>query len=1371
MMTSQLNTMNRCGTGSSRNPFVHKEKKEDEEINTNTYGGSESTKWKSLHWNKKNKSLNASFKGDLYNSKDRSNLKKKKISEIINKYKKSIQRLPMQFIQEERSGFIEGRNRNHTEETKFTSEKYINKSEKEVSNKRKPFLHSNNTDQLNEKMKESELNDSSMDSTNCVEITQKKYKNIHNNLLHNKYLYSSTKEQSDYNSNSIHWDENPNKKGNEIQIVKKELTRKEEPVIVMNLKEKEYDPKQGSNHIMINQIKKKYLGRNLKETPEAEINDIMYMEMEKNKKLNDNNLSLYEKKQIYLDYEREKQIDFKKSLILKNNEEDYHKISKEENKITVEEGMKDPFDVDKKKTIFNEHIYFDEKRIRDAFKEIELMEHSIRTKNLLSNKENPVEQVIEENVLTSVYTKKDPIKPVTDNVQNNISKIKVNVEHMKYNITNENNPISNNDMQNYDTKDQIDDENPFVMHINEKRKDIKEKPFYNDEPMKVNIKEEPMKIEELKNKNDSYELHKNKEEVVNRLVENEQERELEFALYELQNNLSDKIKDRYSLNKKTDPIKNTHSTKQVTKPEKMNCREFAESVESKVKRTDERKQALPWEKSTIDRTDHLKRTLPRRNLSEQIPREKNEIGPIKKKNASENVKFVSRTNNDTNKKKKTNEIIGNRSLSKMDLDEENDVFQQPNELIKKEMFSEDYFKKKYEEVEHIKRALEEKIVASTLGPSIDILDKNKKNRFVENFKDSLSMFDDPEEGEKGIVSRYNKVDTLQSINLNRSKKEEPVKNRFEPIDHFNRMLLEKKLSQSWRNWGNKEDKVEQGVQEEKKETSGEKIKETLEILKENGLESKNVVVFDENDIQDEIKKKRKMYEIKIRKDFEERIKMRRKEHDGERNELEENRNGEEAKLKEQKKKQVKKNKKDLFEEFSTDGSYYKRVYRDLYEDQCNKKMKSYFYDVSDNLYLQDCSDHFFSNTQKSSIYLKERRPSINLDSESVSLSKIKFDDFDYNYLNRLDEIKYPRGEVSSVHSVESEQGINKSLLVLSPQKPQVVFSENESYEKSSVEKTEEKNAQSTLINNLTKEISSMNENITELNDQEEKDVSNVLDKKENDNILCKLIQRKIVGGKRERKEQVTIGTNGSIILESQKVNTPKSKTMSDKRFPNNKNINKKSHERNEVIELQEEKNEKSQSVLKSKIEKAKSNLNNLENVILQIPRNKRISMKDEEVENIKTEKVETIENNKKGRIFNKKDNTDSFMSKRVNRKQTVENHKGNNDLFDKEKLNQKDIKQPVKNIVDKNMETIDITEKAQSIVSSSDLTLPKINILKDQENYIPLDIALNLVMDNQNLKKTIQKDNKKGTTKKKTFVQWLMDERKRRLKNNLPLDI
>lgn len=296
-----------------------------------------------------------------------------------------------------------------------------------------------------------------------------------------------------------------------------------------------------------------------------------------------------------------------------------------------------------------------------------------------------------------------------------------------------------------------------------------------------------------------------------------------------------------------------------------------------------------------------------------------------------------------------------------------------------------------------------------------------------------------------------------------------------------------------------------------KQQSIERIQNELNII--NGPSEKiKMEDIGENIVRDEINQKRKLYEEKLRKDFAEKIKLRRqlleqKKEEDQQDEcykknttsndkgVEENGSNKHTNETEKKiniykseNKNKEKKKKNIIDEYSSDGSYYQQLYKQLYDEECTKKWKNNFYDVSDNLYLQDCSDNFFSNLKKNKC---EKTPLLtsSIDLDLISLSKIKFDDFDYNYLNNIkkgdfsefEQSKCLNSSNSTVISVVKE--MHRNILL---KKPQLMFSDSSDKETSKC---------ASPIHATTKGNRNVSSIYTERGEKE-------------NNILCKLVKNK-----------------------------------------------------------------------------------------------------------------------------------------------------------------------------------------------------------------------------------------------------------------------
>ncbi|KNC37712.1 ring-infested erythrocyte surface antigen [Plasmodium falciparum RAJ116] len=501
------------------------------------------------------------------------------------------------------------------------------------------------------------------------------------------------------------------------------------------------------------------------------------------------------------------------------------------------------------------------------------------------------------------------------------------------------------------------------------------------------------------------------------------------------------------------------------------------------------------------------------------------------------------------------------------------------------------------------------------------------------------------------------------------------------------------------------------------------------------------------------------------------------------------------------------------------------MYRNLYEETCNNKMKNHFYDISDNLYLQECSDNFFHNNKisSSSIY---KSPSHSFDNELISLSKIKFDDFDYNYLNELHKsVSKTKERKRSNYSDFSED--QKKLKNCNLVKPRVILTNSEKsyeqkcgehskrgeemngeYEKGDIYKKNDiyKNSDMCEDNNVHQKNDIYEDNnIHQKNDINERDDShkkgdiyerngfheknavlkrNILNKNNNTGNL----HNKNVGNSQKGKNRSLDYHRRSNIQNfyEYKMNNNVDDNILNKLLT----IKYENKIRNDSLSIKEDNihNTKEGSVHEEMCEEEED---------FEEKYSEDIDIEDENISvKLNHNDSEYNKNNCKGvkLIQNKSDfNNENMDELNVSPTHTeIDKEEKQNVLLisTKEKsriikVNEKVDISPIKQIIQEeknepndniNMDINDDEDnegksKLKTSISSSENGIPKINILKNNENYIPLDIALNFVMDNEKLKKNLQKEEKKDKGKKKTFVQWLMDERKRRLKNNLPIDI
>ncbi|ANQ06779.1 Uncharacterized protein PCOAH_00010490 [Plasmodium coatneyi] len=582
--------------------------------------------------------------------------------------------------------------------------------------------------------------------------------------------------------------------------------------------------------------------------------------------------------------------------------------------------------------------------------------------------------------------------------------------------------------------------------------------------------------------------------------------------------------------------------------------------------------------------------------------------------------------------------------------------------------------------------------------------------------------------------------------------------------------------------------------EGKRTNSNERIKENLDMIKEH-FNKEKMKIDEENRMRHEINVKRKLYELKIRKDFEEKIRIRREMNErkvmeegsnrqadnvnmGENHHKEdihvdeaengarEGRHGDAAKAKEAQQDKQKdetkpgkvEQKKNIFEDYSSDGSYYKYMYRNLYEETWNNKMKSHYHDVGDNFYLQDCSDHFFLNAKA--------HPSVadslsnSFDNELISLSRIKFDDFDYNYLNEVNRSVLEKKETPH-HSPgpsdeEEEMGRNPNLL-----KPKVILTDSEG---SPRRKCAQGNTQTNGggKNGSSFSDSSLIKRRVNCGGRKSPDCSRVLPNssayKQNDseNILNKLllIKRQNRARAGEPREEVE-PDDADDVGEADEEEEPDGETEAEGAIESDGETEVDEENKTSVDEVTLQNDlpeEENAHLAKKKQTRNKASCTNGNNMGGGNPTMQKNSSPGEE------HSTEIKKSNLR--------ETDVEKERKVNEwgDKNRHNNRHSNSL-------EKDQQNKLPNKSSGSDESENDENHLKRSLSSSDNGIPKINILNNRENYIPLDVALNFVIDNEKLKKTNVQKEHKGSQKKKTFVQWLMDERKKRLKNNLPIDI
>ncbi|KJP89550.1 hypothetical protein AK88_00761 [Plasmodium fragile] len=573
--------------------------------------------------------------------------------------------------------------------------------------------------------------------------------------------------------------------------------------------------------------------------------------------------------------------------------------------------------------------------------------------------------------------------------------------------------------------------------------------------------------------------------------------------------------------------------------------------------------------------------------------------------------------------------------------------------------------------------------------------------------------------------------------------------------------------------------------EGKRTNSNERIKENLDMIKEH-FNKEKMKIDEENRMRHEINMRRKMYELKIRKDFEEKIRIRREMN--ERKVMEEGPSGQKenvrvvhnppqedihaeeaengalegrhgggakgnevqygkAAQRETQRDAIKpgksKQKKNIFEDYSSDGSYYKYMYRNLYEETWNNKTKSHYHDVGDNLYLEDCSDHFFLNAKT--------HPSVadtlsnSFDNELISLSKIKFDDFDYNYLNEINRsvLKKKETPLRSLGAIQShrspysrvsshggdEMGRNPNLL-----KPKVILTDSEGSPR-------RKCAQGNTQTNGGGHNESIFSDSSLIKKRERRGGrkapeclripanSSAYKQNDSENILNKLllIKRQNRARAGEPREEV----ESYEEVEANEEIEPAGETEVDEE-PLMEEENKTDVD--EVTLQNDSPEEENVHLAKKKQTRNKPSCSNGKNTrgsnrVLQ----KNISPEEEHSTGIKESNLRETDVGKKKKKKERK----------VNEWRDKNNQKNHSNRLEKDQQN----KMP--NESSGSDESEDDENHLKRSLSSSDNGIPKINILNNRENYIPLDVALNFVIDNEKLKKTNVQKEHKGSQKKK----------------------
>ncbi|KEG00905.1 hypothetical protein YYE_04351 [Plasmodium vinckei vinckei] len=664
----------------------------------------------------------------------------------------------------------------------------------------------------------------------------------------------------------------------------------------------------------------------------------------------------------------------------------------------------------------------------------------------------------------------------------------------------------------------------------------------------------------------------------------------------------------------------------------------------------------------------------------------------------------------------------------------------------------------------------------------------------------------------------------------------------------------------------------------------ERIKARLDAIEnyfnKDKIDAERLKIAEENKIKEELNLKRKMYELKIRENFKEKIRLRKEMN--EKNRSDENvKNDKNSGNNEDKpegkipKDQVHRNRRDSnfgrskkkkknnkFDDYSSDGSYYKYMYRNLYEETYNNRLENHYHDINDNLYLQECSDNFFHNPKRNSVVSKSLSNSF--DKDSINISVIKFDDFDYNYLNNRKVSTWKKRE--SRYSNIDDNSTNIKNLNL--EKPKVVPTDSEeslighnnyanevklakegnkfekkkhnaenSYSKygdkqsnlsdSSIIKMKKKTSQNQekYIPNR-KKLSYQNNKYEEHDDNVinkllrnsknhmmrntsiliRDDISQENNKNYNDNKNVKQYKDAIEIQERDCIDET--GYESETYEKEESIHENEINEEYEKEENIHENEMDESYEENRLEDSYSKHNE--EYIGKNEYENNRSRIeyyNNINPNIISFEKNyepkpvmNEYDIEEDQSNNIKEDEKEsvisTIENyeeieckDESKEINEEIKEDDQLYDDEIDEKQNEDDQvyddeigeeiKEDDQVYDDEieddQVYDDEIGEEIKEddqlyddeIDDKQNEDQD----SKSSIKSSDTGMPKINILQNKENYIPLDEALNFVIDNEKLKKTKAQKENKGNPKNKTFVQWLMDERKKRLKNNLPIDI
>ncbi|CAD2088869.1 conserved Plasmodium protein, unknown function [Plasmodium vinckei brucechwatti] len=817
----------------------------------------------------------------------------------------------------------------------------------------------------------------------------------------------------------------------------------------------------------------------------------------------------------------------------------------------------------------------------------------------------------------------------------------------------------------------------------------------------------------------------------------------------------------------------------------------------------------------------------------------NSLYTTKKSEENKYEKYISKKYNvdDFNKFQKNDEgIIGHRK--KLLLNESNNRF---NKYNKDKLFDRDI-------KSSVKKNIEKKDYErftnkyNVTGKYNDQNDKSGKKLFEEkNFKKTKNY------NNEKLNNALNKSINFES---NRNKKVDTLKKAPEDIFTPSNDPIEQ-IKKKYKDVINR---VNHNINKEKKdvntniETNGlnlkvksaeeieneynERIKARLDAIEnyfnKDKIDAERLKIAEENKIKDELNLKRKMYELKIRENFKEKIRLRKEinEKNGSdenvRNDKNNGNNEDKPEGKMPKERlhrnrrdsnfgrSKKKNKNNKFDDYSSDGSYYKYMYRNLYEETYNNRLENHYHDINDNLYLQECSDNFFQNPKRNSVVSKSLSNSF--DKDSINISVIKFDDFDYNYLNNrnvstwkkresrysntddnntnIKNLNLEKPKVVATDSEESCIGHNNYANEVKLPKEENTFEKKKHHAENSYSKYDARNSYSKCdARNSYSKYGDKQSNLSDSSiikmkkktsqNQEKyipnrKNLSYQNNKYEDhdDNVINKLLRN----SKNHMMRNTSILARDDISQEN------------NKNYNDNKNVK----QYKDAIEIQEsdcidetgyesETYEKEESIHENEMDESHDE-HRLED---SYSKHNEEYIEKNEYENNRS-RIE-YHNNINPNIISFEKN---YETKPVTNEYDIEEVQSNNIKEDEEesvistiekyeeiecKGESKEINEQIKE--DDQLYDDEIVEKqnedqdSKSSIKSSDTGMPKINILQNKENYIPLDEALNFVIDNEKLKKTKTQKENKGNPKNKTFVQWLMDERKKRLKNNLPIDI